>query len=123
MIVAKSVRRIAVLTTVVAACAAPTASARSADVPRHHAVAARSHATVQPQGVPPRVDGMASQPSDRAGRVAVPLVQAPSDKGFDWASAAIGAAALLSLSLLAAAGWATVRGRRVTAPRSSRPAA
>jgi hypothetical protein len=126
MIVAKSIRRIAVMTTVAAACAAPTASARVADAPPHQAVTAQSQATRstdgQAQGVPPRVDGIASQPNDRSGRVAVPIVQASSNGGFDWASAAIGAAALLSVTLLGAAGWATVRGRRVTPPRRSRAA-
>jgi hypothetical protein len=116
MIVAKSVRRIAVMTTVAAACAAPTASARLADAPVHQAV------TAQTQGVPPRVDGIGSRPSDQSGRVAVPLVQPSSDGGFDWVSAAIGAAALLSLALLGTAGWVTLRGRRTTMLHRSRPA-
>jgi hypothetical protein len=126
MIVAKSVRRIAVMTTVAAACAAPAASARVADEPPHQAVTAHSQATPSAYGhaqdVPPRVDGIGSQPNDRSGRAAVPIVQASSNGGFDWASAAIGAAALLSVTLLGAAGWAMVRGRRVTVPRRSRPA-
>jgi hypothetical protein len=104
MIVAKSVRRIAVITTVAAACAAPAASARVADAPVHQAV------TPQTQGVPPRVDGIGSRPSEPRVRP-VPIVQPPSNGGLDWASAAIGAAALLSLTLLGAAAWATVRGR------------
>ncbi len=116
MIVAKSVRRIAVVTTVAAACAAPAASARVADAPVHQAVAA------QTQGVPPRVDSIGNGPSDRSGRIAVPLVQPSSNGGFDWASALIGAAALLSLTLLGAAGWATLRARHVTLPRRSRAA-
>jgi hypothetical protein len=115
MIVAKSVRRIAVMTTVAAACAAPTASARLADAPVHQAV------TAQTQGVPPRVDGIGSRPTEPS-VPAVPIVQPSPSGGFDWASAAIGAAALLSIVLLGAAGWATVRGRRVTLPHRSRAA-
>jgi hypothetical protein len=118
MIVAKSVRRIAVLTTLAAACAAPAASARVADVQPDQLVTAPSQAIGRGQDVPPRVDAMASRPSDRSARVAVPLVQASSDGGFDWASAAIGAAAVLSLTLLAAAGWATVRARCTPPHRS-----
>jgi hypothetical protein len=62
--------------------------------------------------VPPRVDGIGQQPTDGAGRVATPVVQAPSNGGFDWTLAAIGAAALLTLVLLGAAGFKT-RSRRV----------
>ncbi|HEY7622895.1 MAG TPA: hypothetical protein VH834_24185 [Solirubrobacteraceae bacterium] len=115
MIVAKSVRRVAVLTTVAAACAAPAASARVADQPVP---------TTRPvQAVPPRVDGIGRQPSaSRPVATTVPIVQPSSDGGFEWTSAAIGAAALLSLTLLGAAGWATVRGRRATLPHRSRPA-
>jgi len=114
MIVAKSVRRIAVLTTVAAACAAPVASARVADQP-----VPTVSASVQSQGVPPRVDGIGSRP---ASTTVVPLVQPTSSGGFDWASAAIGAAALLSIALLGAAGWMTLRGRRGTFLHRSRPA-
>jgi hypothetical protein len=118
MIVAKSVRRIAVITTVAAACSAPVASAREADAPVHQAV------TAQAQGVPPRVHGIGSQPSGSrpAGTTVVPIVQPSSQGGFDWASAAIGAAALLSLVLLAAAGWVTLRGRRSSMLHRGRPA-
>jgi hypothetical protein len=112
MFVAKPVRAVGVMTIVAAACAAHAASARVADAPPCHAVTAPSQAIGHPYGVPPRVDGMANRPNERSARVAVPLVQASSQGGFDWASAAIGAAAILSLTLLAAAGWATVRGRR-----------
>jgi hypothetical protein len=121
MIVAKSVRRIAVLTTVAAACAAPAASARVADEPAPQATVS---ASVHAHGVPPRVDGIGSQPSVSrpASTTVVPLVQPSSDGGFDWASAAIGAAALLSIALLGAAGWATVRGRRTSLRHRSRPA-
>jgi hypothetical protein len=118
MFAAKSVRRVAVITSVAAVCAAPAASARVADAPPNQVLAAPSQATGQGHRVPPRVDGMANRPNDRSGRVAVPLVQASSDGGFDWASAAIGAAALLSVTLLAAAGWATVRARRTSRHRS-----
>jgi hypothetical protein len=118
MFAAKPVRTIAVIATAAAACAAPTASARVADAPPQEAVTAPSHAIGRAQGVPPRVDGIASRPKERSARVAVPLVQASSNGGFDWASAAIGAAAVLSLTLLAAAGWATVRGRRTSRHRS-----
>jgi hypothetical protein len=120
MIVAKSVRRIAVLTTVAAACAAPAASARVADAPVHQA----KHYSQTTQGVPPRVDGIGSQPtgSRPASTTVVPLVQPSTHGGFDLASAAIGAAALLSIALLGAAGWATFRGRRTTMLHRSRPA-
>jgi hypothetical protein len=117
MIVAKSIRRALLLTTVLAVSAAPAASAREADAPVH-----QSRVAVTTTSVPPRVDGMASQPNDRTGRVAVTIVRASSNGGFDWASAAIGAAALFSVTLLGAAGWATVRGRRVTPPDGSRAA-
>jgi hypothetical protein len=119
MIVTKSVRRIAALTTVAAACAAPVASARVADAPVHQA----QHYSRPAESVPPRVDGIGSQPSVSrpASTTVVPLVKPASDGGFDWASAAIGAAGLLSVALLGAAGWVTLRGRRTTMLHRSRP--
>jgi hypothetical protein len=121
MFVAKPVRAVGVMTIVVAACATHAAWARVADAPPRHAVTAPSQAIGHPYGLPPRVDGIASRPNERSARVAVPLVQASSNRGFDWASAAIGGAAILSLTLLGAAGWATVRARR-TRPHRSRAA-
>jgi hypothetical protein len=123
---AKSVRRALLLTTVLAVSAAPAASARVADAPVHQSRVAVSAAPVtdaQSSGgdygvtttagsMPPRVDGIGQPPTDRGGRVAAPLVQAPSHGGFDWTLAAIGAAALLSLVGLGAAGW-TARSRRL----------
>jgi hypothetical protein len=118
MIAAKSVRRIAVLTAVAAGCAAPVASANVADAPVHQA----KHYSQTAQSAPPRVDGIGSQPSRPVGTTVVPLVQPTSDSGFDWTSAAIGAAGLLSLALLGTAGWMTLRGRRSTLLHRSRPA-
>jgi protein kinase-like protein len=99
---------------------APVASANVADAPVHQA----KHHSQTAQRVPPRVDGIGSQPSVSrpASTTVVPLVQPSSDGGFDWASAAIGAAALVSIALLGAAGWMTIRGRRTTMLRRSRPA-
>jgi hypothetical protein len=116
MIGSKSVRRAFVLTTALAACAAPNAAARVADAPVHNAGVStvRVH-----QVVPPRVDGIGVQPSHPTTVPAVPLTQPSHDGGFDWRSALIGVAALLSLALLSAAAWTTVRARRATSPRGS----
>jgi hypothetical protein len=107
MFAAKSVRRALLLTTVLAVSVAPAASARVADTPVH-----QSRVAVATTSAPPRVDGIGQPPTDRGGRVAVPLVQAPSHGGFDWALAGIGIAALMSLIGLGAAGWKT-RSRRL----------
>jgi hypothetical protein len=115
MITSKSVRRVAVMTTVAVACAAPAATARVADAPVHQPAITTS---VQTPGVPPRVDSVGKPPSDRSERLPVPVVQ-PSNGGFDWASAAIGAAALLSLTLFGVAGWAVRHGRRTTLPHGN----
>jgi hypothetical protein len=116
MIDSKSVRRALLLTTALAACAAPNAAARVADapVPRASVSTVATH-----HSVPPRVDGIGVQPSHRATVPAVPITQPSHGGGFDWLSAAIGVAALLSLALLSAAAWTTVRGRRATWPRGS----
>jgi hypothetical protein len=119
MITSTPVRRVLALMTVLAACTAPAATARVADAPVHQAALSTS---VQTHGVPPRVNGIGDQPSDGNGRVAVPIVDPQSRAGFDWASAAIGAAAVLSLTLLGAAGLATLRGRRATPPHGNRAA-
>jgi hypothetical protein len=116
MIGSKSVRRALLLTTALAACAAPNAAARVADAPVH---GANVTTLTTHQGAPPRVDGIGVQPSHRTSVPAVPLTQPSHGGGFDWRSAAIGVAALLSLALLSAAAWTTVRGRRATSPRGS----
>jgi hypothetical protein len=68
--------------------------------------------TTAGSSVPPRVDGIGQQPTHPAGRVATPVVQAPSHGGFDWTLAAVVATALLSVVLLGFAGW-TTRSRRL----------
>jgi hypothetical protein len=116
MIGSKAVRRAFVLTTALAACAAPNAAARVADAPLHNAGVStvRVH-----RAVPPRVDGIGVQPRHPTTVPAVPLTRPSHGGGLDWRSAAIGVAALLSLALLSAATWTTVRGRRATSPRGS----
>jgi hypothetical protein len=100
---ARSLRRALVLTTALAACAAPTASGRVADAPVRGGVVsaplAAGHAPGQP--VPPRVDGMGAQPGSRTGVVAIVTTAQPSPRhGFDWAWAAIAVVAVLSIALL-----------------------
>jgi hypothetical protein len=130
---AKSVRRALLLTTVLAVSAAPAASAREADAPVHQSSVAVATTSVPPRvdgigqppatdrggrvavatpSVPPRVDGIGQPPGAAGRRVATPLVQASSDDGFDWTLAGLGAAGLLTLVLLGAAGWKT-RSRRM----------
>jgi hypothetical protein len=104
MIDTKSLRRALVLTTALAACAAPPAAARVADAPSHGAAITPSATgvTASDRGVPPRIDGIGARPRDGARAVPVRLTQ-PSRGGFDWTSGAIGATALLSLALLSLA--------------------
>jgi hypothetical protein len=100
---ARSLRRALVLTTALAACAAPTASGRVADAPvRGDVVSAPLAAGHAPgQAVPPRVDGMGVQPGSPTGVVAIPTTAQPSPRhGFDWAWAGIAVAAVLSIALL-----------------------
>ena len=99
---ATSLRRALVLTTVLAACAAPAASGRVADALVGGGVVSVQPAAVRPpdQGVPPRVDGIGARLSSRAGVAAVPIVQSsPRHRSAAW-SAGIAVAALLSLALL-----------------------
>jgi hypothetical protein len=128
---AKSVSRALLLTTVVAVAAPAAAVARPADngpVATHHATVVYGDATydqqnrqdlnggaaVTPSSVPPRVDGVGRPPAEHGTPVATPVVQAPSNGGFDWTLAAVVATALLSFALLGVAAWRT-RSRRVAA--------
>jgi hypothetical protein len=106
----RKIGRALVLTTALAACAGPTASAQVADTPaRATAVATPPGGQpVDEHGVPPRVDGMAAHSADRV----VPVVEPTRDDGFGWPSAAIAGAALLSVVLLGLAAWSSAtRGR------------
>jgi hypothetical protein len=116
MIDSKSVRRTLLLITALAACAAPNATARVADAP----VRGAAVSTVPThRGVPPRVDAIGVLPSHQTHVPALPITQASHSGGFDWRSAGIGAAALLSVALLGGAAWTTVRRRPVTRPGGS----
>ena len=116
MIDSKSVRRTLLLIMALAACATPNATARVADAP----VRGAGVSTVPThRGVPPRVDAIGVQPSHQTNGAAVPITQASHGGGFDWLSAGIGAAALLSVALLGGAAWTTVRRRPVTPPGGS----
>jgi hypothetical protein len=116
MIDATSLRRALVLTTALAACAAPTASGRVADAPVRGVVSAQPAPGHAPdQGVPPRVDGIGVRPSSRA---AVPVVQSSPRHGSDAWSAGIAVAALLSLALLGLAGRSALIAARAPSHRA-----
>jgi hypothetical protein len=116
MIDSKSVRRTVLLIAALAACAAPNAAARVGDAPVRGADVS---ALPTPQGVPPRVDAIGVQPRGQSNVPAVPITQSTHGGGFDWLSAGIGAAALLSVALLGAAAWTTVHRRPMTRPGGS----
>jgi hypothetical protein len=120
MIDATSLRRALVLTMALAACAAPTASGRVGDAPVGGGVVSAPPAAgrAPEQGVPPRVDGIGVRPSSRTGAVAVPIAQ-PSPRGGSgsW-SAAIAAAAVLSVALLGLAGRSALTAARAPSRRA-----
>jgi hypothetical protein len=120
MIDATSLRRALVLTTALAACAAPTASGRVADAPvRGGIVSAPSAARHAPdQGVPPRVDGIGVQPGSRTGVVAVTTTEPSPRHRSDWPSAGIAVAAVLSLALLGLAGRSALTAARAPSRRA-----
>jgi hypothetical protein len=119
MIDAMSLRRALVLTTALAACAAPTASGRVADAPVGGVVSAQPAAGHAPdQGVPPRVDGIGVRPSSRAAVAAVAIVLSSPRHGSDAWSAAIAVAALLSLALLGLAGRSALIAARAPSRRA-----
>jgi hypothetical protein len=120
MIGATSLRRALVLTTALAACAAPTASGRVADAPvGGGVVSARPPAGHAPdQGVPPRVDGIGVRPSSRPGVAAVPAVPSSARHGSDASWAAIAIAGLLSLALLGVAGRSALTAARAPSRRA-----
>ena len=118
---AMSLRRALVLTTALAACAAPTASARVADAPMRGGVVSAPSAArhVSGQAVPPRVDGIGAQPGSPTRVVAIPTTAQPSPRhGFDWAWAGIAVAAVLSIALLGLAGRSAVTAARAPSRRA-----
>jgi hypothetical protein len=121
MIDAKSLRRALVLTTALAACAAPTATARVADAPAPGGVMSTTSPGTRAadHGLPPRVNGIGEQPHQRTNVVAIPITQPSHRHGFDWPSAAIAAAALLSLALLGLAARSMLTGVRAASERDS----
>ena len=117
---ATSLRRAVVLTTALAACAAPTASGRVADAPVGGGVVSAQPAAghAPDQGVPPRVDGIGVRPRSRAGVAAVPIVQPSPRHGSTAWSAGIAVAALLSLALLGRAGRSALTAARAPSRRA-----
>ena len=119
MVDATSLRRALVLTTVLAACAAPTASGRVADAPaRGGVVSAPSAARHAPdRGVPPRVDGMGVQPGSPTGVVAVTTTRPSPRHGPDWSSVGI-AGAVMILALLGLASRSALIAARAPSRRA-----
>jgi hypothetical protein len=118
---ARSLRRALVLTTALAACAAPTASGRVADAPvRGGVVSAPLPAGHAPgQAVPPRVEAMGVQPGSPTGVVAIPTTAQPSPRHrFDWAWAGIAVAAVLSIAFLGLACRSAVTAARAPSRRA-----
>ena len=117
---ARSLRRALVLTTALAACAAPTASGRVADAPVRGGVlsAPLAGSNAPGQAVPPRVDGMGVQPGSRTGVVAVTTTRPSPRHGSDWPWAEIAVAALLSIALLGLACRSALTGARAPSTRA-----
>jgi hypothetical protein len=118
MIDSKTLRRAVVLTAALAACTASSASARVADVP---ARGGDMTTLATPPAAPPRVDSIGVQPRKPSGAVTVPITQPAHRQGFDWLSAGIAIAALLSLTLLGLAGWSIRAAARAASRRSATP--
>jgi hypothetical protein len=116
---ATSLRRALVLTTALAACAAPTASARVADTSVRGGVmrgpSAAGHAP--DPGVPPRVDGMGVQPGSPTGVVAVTISRPSPRHGSDWSSVGI-AGAVMTLALLGLASRSALTAARAPSRRA-----
>lgn len=97
MITFKPFMRI-VLAAVVAACVViPTAEARVATEPANSSPSAVS------RGVPPRVDGIGSNPNEHVAHApsVTPITEAPQGRSIDWGSVAVGASGVLGLGVLA----------------------
>jgi hypothetical protein len=116
---ATSLRQALVVTTVLAACAAPTASGRVADAPvRGGVVSATSAASHAPdRGVPPRVDAMGVQPGSPTGLVAVTATRPSPGHGPDWSSLGI-AGAVMILALLGIASRSALIAARAPSRRA-----
>jgi hypothetical protein len=96
--------RLAALTLVVAAVAAPTASARPADLLSSETRAAVPSEQRQDLRSPDAVDAAAGRGTSSAPDVVVVKVKEPQAQpvadGIDWADAGIGAGAIISISLV-----------------------
>jgi hypothetical protein len=104
------------LALVVAAVAAPSASARTADefLNSQPATASGSAPTVRPQVLPNPDNQPAANPSDTASSspVKVRVVHAAPGTGFDWGDAGIGAGAAVALTMIGLGGLLLVGNRR-----------
>jgi hypothetical protein len=105
MSIAPPLRRTVAIALTAAAVGAVPAVARQSDMPlRPNTPAADVSATpATPTGIPARVEGMGVQPArvvtPAPATAPAPLAKPDNGSGFDWLSAAIGAAVLLAIAL------------------------
>jgi hypothetical protein len=126
---ARQIRRTMVLAGALAACAAPTASARPAD---ESSYAKPSTGSILSDAPPtPAAPGMGDQAARReartaeqwqaANRVSVAPIAEQQGDGFNWPSAAIGASVPLTFVLFGVMGHALVAHRRHPAGSGTAP--